>query len=282
MSAFARTFLVLLSTLTSAQCHYQKSRCFIIEKSGENYTMIGNGPEKDDCTAGKLIEEANKNLGLNEGDPLILFGDVAVGTGFQNADPCTSRNCLWPKANDGNVHIPYVISNQYSSGERSIIERALQAFHASTCIRFHRRQSDMHYLDIRSLQGCWSFVGRRTGSQTVSLSRQGCVYPHVVQHEILHALGFNHEQCRSDRDEHVRIIYSNVAPGQEHNFRKVQTNNLGTPYDYDSVMHYPRNAFSRNGQPTILPIPNRDVSIGRATVMSRNDILRINRLYRCQ
>lgn len=42
-----------------------------------------------------------------------------------------------------------------------------------------------------------------------------------------------------------------------------------------------RFAFSRNNQPTIVPIPNPDVPIGRATQMSPNDILRVNRLYRC-
>lgn len=42
-----------------------------------------------------------------------------------------------------------------------------------------------------------------------------------------------------------------------------------------------RFAFSRNNQPTIVPIPNPNVSIGRATQMSPNDILRINRLYGC-
>lgn len=34
-------------------------------------------------------------------------------TGLQNADPCTQRGCLWPKATDGNVYVPYRISNQY-------------------------------------------------------------------------------------------------------------------------------------------------------------------------
>lgn len=46
-------------------------------------------------------------------DPLVIFGDIAVPTGLGNADPCTARQCLWPKATDGNVYIPYRISNQY-------------------------------------------------------------------------------------------------------------------------------------------------------------------------
>lgn len=61
---------------------------------------------------------------------------------------------------------------------------------------------------------CWSFVGRRGGGQVVSLMRNGCVFHQIVQHELLHALGFNHEQTRSDRDSHVRILLENVIPGE--------------------------------------------------------------------
>ncbi|CAK6970438.1 N-lysine methyltransferase KMT5A-like [Scomber scombrus] len=39
--------------------------------------------------------------------------------------------------------------------------------------------------------------------------------------------------------------------------------------------------FSKNGKPTIVPIPNPNVTIGKATQMSPNDILRVNRLYSC-
>lgn len=61
---------------------------------------------------------------------------------------------------------------------------------------------------------CYSYVGRRGYSQTLSLDRQGCLYHSTVQHELLHALGFHHEQCRSDRDGHIRVLWENIQPGQ--------------------------------------------------------------------
>uniref|UniRef100_A0A8C6S5H9 Metalloendopeptidase n=1 Tax=Neogobius melanostomus TaxID=47308 RepID=A0A8C6S5H9_9GOBI len=222
-------------------------------------------------------------VGKNVSDQVMLIGDIAVPYGLQNADPCTARSCLWPKAKDGNVYVPYRISNQYSQREKCIIKKGLKSFAKCTCVRFipANCKRQRNFLDIKSDKGCYSYLGRQEGPQVVSLEREGCVYQSTIQHELLHALGFKHEQSRSDRDLHVRILLRNVDPQRYGSLRKVNTNNLGTPYDYNSVMHYGRYAFSRNGQPTIVPIPNPNVCIGRATEMSANDILRVNRLYKC-
>ncbi|XP_045564438.1 low choriolytic enzyme-like [Salmo salar] len=241
-----------------------------------------NNIEEEDFSASTLIEKANRNLGKRLDEPLVMFGDIAVNTGFMNADPCTAHTCKWPKSSDGKVYVPYVISNQYSPQERSVIEGGLQTFAASTCVRFFPRTNQRDFVDIQSLSGCYSYVGRQQNGQVVSLNRNGCVHLSVVQHELLHALGFRHEHSRSDRDSHVQILTQNILPGKESNFNKINTINLGTPYDYNSVMQYSRFAFSKNNQPTILPIPDNNAVIGEATQMSPMDILRINRLYNCR
>ena len=64
----------------------------------------------------------------------------------------------------------------------------------------------------------------------------------VIEHEIAHALGFNHEQMRHDRDTFVTYYAANVQAGMEpDNYAKLTTttnNNYGLAYDYGSVMHY--------------------------------------------
>ncbi|KAL6112713.1 uncharacterized protein ACO6RY_11159 [Pungitius sinensis] len=248
-------------------------------QNDEEYS--GHSVEDDEFSVSTLLEKANVNVGKNLDEPLVMFGDIAVPTGLQNADPCVTRGCLWPKATDGNVYVPYQISTSFSQRERNTIIEGLRSFAASTCIRFTPLNGQQDFVDIQSLSGCYSFVGRRGRGQVVSLSRRGCVFRQIIQHELLHALGFNHEQSRSDRDEHVRILLENVIPGLEFAFNKIQTMNLDTQYDYNSVMQYGRFAFSKNERPTIVPIPDPNVAIGRSTEMSPIDILRVNRLYRC-
>ncbi|AWP01131.1 putative low choriolytic enzyme-like [Scophthalmus maximus] len=218
---------------------------------------------------------------VNDGIPNLIHGDI-VPNRKRNAASCTSSGCKWPK-NGNYVYVPVSISSTYSRAQRSIIIRSLVSFHRSTCIRFvWRRWYHRSYLNFFSGSGCWSYVGRVGGAQLVSLRKNGCLYTSTVQHEVLHALGFHHEHVRSDRDSYVEILTQNIQSGRENNFQKAQTNNLGTPYDFGSVMQYSNNAFSKNGQPTIVARKDPNLKFGNAKEMSTNDIARINRLYKCR
>lgn len=77
----------------------------------------------------------------------------------------------------------------------------------------------------------------------------------VIVHELLHALGFYHMQSSRDRDNYVTIFRQNIIKNEEINFYKYfDTHHYGQKYDYESIMHYPPDAFSVNGQATLLPI----------------------------
>uniref|UniRef100_A0A8C1FPF5 Metalloendopeptidase n=1 Tax=Cyprinus carpio carpio TaxID=630221 RepID=A0A8C1FPF5_CYPCA len=180
------------------------------------------------------------------------------------------------------VEVPFIVSSEFSSYEKSVIANAMSTFHSKTCIRFVARSTQTDYISIENKDGCFSSLGRTGGKQVVSLYRQGCVYHGIAQHELLHALGFYHEQTRSDRDQYVRINWKNISPNMAYNFQKQNTNNQNTPYDYGSVMHYGKTAFSiQPGLETITPIPDETVEIGQRQGMSNIDILRINKLYGC-
>ncbi|CAF4231661.1 unnamed protein product [Rotaria sordida] len=106
----------------------------------------------------------------------------------------------------------------------------------------------------------------------------------IIQHELLHILGFFHEQSRPDRDEYVSILWQNIIKGTENNFQKYSSADVDTlmiSYDYGSVMHYEADAFSSNGLPTIVPTKNPNAAIGQRIGMSPSDILEVQRYYGC-
>ncbi|XP_048463255.1 low choriolytic enzyme-like [Rhincodon typus] len=212
-----------------------------------------------------------------------MYGDIAVGSS-KNAKKCLlgPRTCLWPRSSDGIVYIPYTIDESFSKYHQSIIQRSMKEFDYLTCIKFVYRRYERNYIKIISQNGCWANVGYNRWAQFVSLDRTGCIRPGIIQHELLHTIGFNHEQSRSDRDNYVTIIHKNIMKGAEYNFVKMDTNNLGTTYDYSSVMHYGRNAFAKDQKSvTIVPKPNPNIYIGQRYGMSNLDALKVNKLYNC-
>ncbi|KAI9517964.1 hypothetical protein NQZ68_001134, partial [Dissostichus eleginoides] len=217
----------------------------------------------------------------NATDEILLEGDL-LAPKTRNAMKCWSQSCLWKKGSGGLVTIPFTTSSQFTSWERQKITNAMNAFHSKTCLRFVPRRNQYDYISIENKGGCYSSLGKTGGRQVLSLNRRGCVYHGTIQHEINHALGFQHEQTRSDRDSYVRINWQNINPQNAYNFKRHATNNLNTPYDYTSIMHYGKTAFSiQRGKDSITPIPNPNVQIGQRKGMSRWDIVRINKLYRC-
>ncbi|XP_074522369.1 high choriolytic enzyme 1-like isoform X1 [Halichoeres trimaculatus] len=217
----------------------------------------------------------------NATDEILLEGDL-LAPKTRNAIRCWYQRCLWRKSSNGLVIIPFTVSSQFTGRERQMMNYAMKAFHSKTCIRFIPRTNQRDFISIENRAGCYSNLGKAGGRQVLSLSRRGCLYHGIIQHEINHALGFQHEQTRSDRDRYVRINWQNINRKMAYNFYKQNTNNLNTPYDYSSIMHYDRTAFSiRRGRDSITPIPNPNVRIGQRRGMSYWDIQRINRLYRC-
>lgn len=53
-------------------------------------------------------------------------------------------------------------------------------------------------------------MGKIGGMQKLSLSDICFGIPHAIKHELMHALGFYHEQARTDRDDYVNIHYDNI------------------------------------------------------------------------
>lgn len=84
-------------------------------------------------------------------------------------------------------------------------------------LEFGWHGDDMYLTELSLIYfnaSCWSSVGnRQEGLQQLSIGAN-CDKIGTIQHEFMHALGFWHEQSRSDRDDYVSIMWDRIQAGQ--------------------------------------------------------------------
>ncbi|TRY53667.1 hypothetical protein DNTS_008667, partial [Danionella cerebrum] len=210
-------------------------------------------------------------LDLFEGD--ILF-DEKLGR-----NSIIGEEYRWPRM------VPYYLEDDLEINAKGVILKAFEQYRLKTCIDFKPWSGEQNYISVFKGNGCFSSIGnRRVGKQTLSIG-SGCDRLATVEHEFLHALGFWHEQSRSDRDDYVYIDWDQITEGKEHNFNKYNdsvSSFLNVPYDYGSVMHYSQKAFQSGSEPTIITrIPDFKETIGQRMEMSQSDVRKLHTLYHC-
>ncbi|XP_025089505.1 zinc metalloproteinase nas-36-like isoform X1 [Pomacea canaliculata] len=228
---------------------------------------------RPDANIFDYILETNRGMGLN-----LYEGDIRGFNPWHRSAVRTQEE-LWNART-----VPYVVDSSVEPAVRDAIQEAIQEFHHRTCIHWVPRIDERDYVVFKKSSGCFSSIGRVGGPQEVSLMTP-CAQKGTAMHEMLHVLGFFHEHSRPDRDQWVQILLQNVLAGKEGNFDRLSDNvidTLGVLYDYESIMHYSRYAFSANGQATILPKQDPWANLGQRDDFSHRDIERLNILYHCE
>ncbi|XP_058656704.1 meprin A subunit alpha [Ammospiza caudacuta] len=236
---------------------------------------VGQLSSEADAGAGEVFKDIPQ---INLAAGLDLFqGDILL--------PKNQRNALRNETYRWKFPIPYILGDDLDLNAKGVILQAFEMFRLKSCIDFKPYEGERSYIFFSKQDGCWSMVGNQQTGQNLSIG-SGCDYRAIVEHEILHALGFYHEQSRMDRDDYVNIWWDEIIEGKEHNFVKYDDTyitDLNTPYDYESVMHYEPFSFNKNESvPTITAkIPAFDDIIGQRLDFSAIDLERLNRMYNC-
>uniref|UniRef100_A0A0K0FB31 Metalloendopeptidase n=1 Tax=Strongyloides venezuelensis TaxID=75913 RepID=A0A0K0FB31_STRVS len=170
-----------------------------------------------------------------------------------------------------------------------IIKEALKEIEKNTCLTFQEYNSlntDTEGIFFEKSMFCSSYVGLAevNKSQTVNLTYFCTQNKGKVLHEVGHALGLLHEQCRTDRDKFVTVDFSNIISGEEVNFEIPEGpySNYSTYYDYGSITHYNPYDFARNSWKKVLSSKLHEEynkMMGQRSYMTFNDYKQINLLY---
>ncbi|UZO80844.1 M12 family metallopeptidase [Aquimarina sp. ERC-38] len=237
-------------------------------------------------------EELLEGVDLGDGTYKI-YGDVIVDENQFTENAIKSRVDLEPDAQVENKlallggvrkwtnnTMVYRLEN-LNSFVRDELFKSMKVWEDNTNIRFKEYTgSEANYVTIRSNGdncNCGSANLGMNGSRGVMNlgTRTSAV---VIIHEIGHNLGYIHEQTRSDRDQHVKILFENIQNGAESQFRKnTNSDNLGE-FDILSTMMYGNFTFSKNGKPTITRLDGSSYP-RRQAKLSAGDIANTNQAY---
>lgn len=172
-----------------------------------------------------------------------------------NLPICSTRNVgVYPTGYNLWAMVRFVYDSNLTTAQRNAIKAALVRIQSNTNVRFYNATGqpthddnyniDYPYINFKYVGNedtCSSSVGRIGGKQDINLA-SFAFYPwstNVIEHEICHALGMFHEQCRADRDDYVTINTSNLTDKGKANFNKQTTNYYYRgSYDFNSVMGY--------------------------------------------
>ncbi|MET0465950.1 MAG: M12 family metallopeptidase [Chitinophagaceae bacterium] len=222
---------------------------------------------------------------------LVLNGDIIVGDVGPTVRIFQSNNTdggyLWPKG-DVPVKIDISMKGRKDDYGRDLFENALKSIsllNKETNLRLVPYKDQRDYIRIMfspdTSFGGLSPVGRRGGEQIVYITKMST--PQTVVHELLHSLGFWHEQNRPDRDQYISIDTNKVIPEFRYAFQ-IEPGVTTTPYDYHSIMHYSQYAFAAvPGTPVMkCKKDNREMDCDMGTtffVLGDKDIAGINTSY---
>jgi hypothetical protein len=218
------------------------------------------------------------------GNDYLMNGDIIVDQHNKNIthQGNTDKHYTWPK---GYIPIEIEDSAFMFSNMGATIYWAIENLQRNTRVRFIPRTNEKDYIFINyatkqelGFDGGSSWVGRHGGRQVLNLTTTSSM---VILHELVHALGFWHEQSRPDRDNYVQIQWDNIEKEEyKHNFQ-LEAGTPNGPYDYLSLMHYFPTAFAKKDTKTIKCKSGTTISdcnLGNSS-LSPGDIKGINDAY---
>jgi len=244
-------------------------------KAETKFTTV---PKSQNADAPKPTDPGVVRFEVKEG-LAVAFGDVILGTPEDETVDEGYFKIPTPQYWD-KPEIPFVIDAKLPHPER--VKASLRHIEQATGVKFVAYDSQPDAIVFQpGKEHCLSVLGRHGGLQPIRIS-EDCGW-HEITHEVMHAIGFIHEQSRADRDSFVEVLWSNIEEPYKAQFEKLSDEfsgpARGTEFDYQSIMLYSPTLFARVKGDTTLKSRTPSAIRPSRNGMSPEDIRRVKRHF---
>jgi hypothetical protein len=232
------------------------SLCLLLLTLSAPRVVDGQGsqlpPQNKDIPEGYVIIEGDIQV------PVSHYQALVKGAWRSEAATFPRDVSLWP-----NGIVPFEFDNNcgpasttcVSAENQTAMLNAMAILQGVANVNFQQCPANTcsgDYVHIQASTGNNSPVGKRGGQQVINIISWGDQFR--VVHELLHCLGFYHEQSSPQRDNYVTINCGNIQGDAGDCQSSMATTNFTIrddalfygPYDFDSLMHYDQCAFSKD------------------------------------
>jgi hypothetical protein len=270
---------------------------FIAETSLMESTLIEHAETKKELVRAHPPEHDSTTFPFNPeqgipitsfiviGNDALAFGDILVAEVEDILDlerrgfiPHLPQPRTWP---DGIV--PYVIDPEVE--QYHLIREVMDVFESVAVIQFMPHIDEENYVTFYAgEEHCFAHLGMIGGPQKVVLSPSCGAYE--IAHELMHVLGFIHEQNRIDRDEFVTVHWEHIDDGFHEQFKKIPSQFVLRRdselfnFSFETIMLYTPNLFAMDpARPTMSRRDRRAWPILKEEMLGKRDRERLRAIY---
>ncbi|XP_046678313.1 hatching enzyme 1.2-like [Homalodisca vitripennis] len=171
------------------------------------------------------------------GSAMTEYGQATGTRRIENRQPRFRNKRSMDKRFINNATVYYTIDSRFSSSQKNYIMDKINRFNKLSCVQWlpsvPGKPLSAKFLPNYN-SGCFTYQHSTYNASEINLSEH-CFDDGWVMHEMGHALGFQHEQKRRDRNCYLEIDPSLAKTGD---YEISPYIDRSFPYDWTSYMHY--------------------------------------------